>query len=161
MSKILVLASNPQGTDQLRLDREIRAIEDAFRSGEKRDRFTVISRVAVKISDLQSFLRREKPRIVHFCGHGTGNQGLVLATESGKQQTVGTQALADLFRLFATRVDCVVLNACYSDVQGEAIKQHINHVIGTKRAILDEAAIAFAKGFYEALSDGESFVCAY
>ena len=161
MTKILVLASNPQGTDQLRLDKEIRAIEDPFRSGEKRERFTVVSRVAVKISDLQSFLRREKPRIVHFCGHGTGSQGLVLAAESGEQQTVGTEALADLFRLFATKVECVVLNACYSKVQGEAINQHINYVIGTKRAILDEAAIAFAKGFYEALSDGESIDNAY
>ena len=75
MSKILVLASNSQGTDQLRLDKEIRAIEDAFRSGEKRERFTIVSRVAVKIGDLQSFLRREKPRIVHFCGHGSGSQG--------------------------------------------------------------------------------------
>ncbi|MDJ0714806.1 MAG: CHAT domain-containing protein [Prochloraceae cyanobacterium] len=159
--KILVLASNPQGTEQLRLDKEIRAIEDAFRSGEKRDRFTVVSKVAVKISDLQSFLRREKPRIVHFCGHGTGSQGLVLTGESREQQTVGTEALADLFRLFATKVECVVLNACYSKVQGEAINQHINYVIGTKRAILDEAAIAFAKGFYEALSDGESIEKAY
>ena len=161
MFKILVLASNPQGTDQLRLDNEIRAIEDAFTTGEKREKFTVIPRVAVKISDLQSFLRREKPRIVHFCGHGTGSQGLVLTGESGKQQKVGTEALADLFRLFATKVECVVLNACYSKVQGEAINQHINYVIGTKRAIIDEAAIAFAKGFYEALSDGESINNSY
>ena len=162
MKKILILASNPQGTHQLRLDNEIRAIEDAFRSGEKRERFTVVSRVAVRISDLQSFLRREKPRLVHFCGHGTGSQGLVLTAESGEQQqTVGTKALADLFRLFATRVECVVLNACYSKVQGEAINQHINYVIGTKRAILDKAAIAFAKGFYEALSDGESIESSY
>ncbi len=161
MFKILVLASNPQGTDQLRLDKEIRAIQDAFTTGEKREKFTVIPRVAVKISDLQSFLRREKPRIVHFCGHGTGNQGLVLTAESGEKQSVGTEALADLFRLFATKVECVVLNACYSRVQGEAINQHINYVIGTKKAILDEAAIAFAKGFYEALSDGESIDTAY
>ncbi|MEM9275744.1 MAG: CHAT domain-containing protein [Cyanobacteria bacterium P01_F01_bin.143] len=129
MFKILVLASNPQGTDQLRLDQEIRAIEDAFRTGEKRERFRVISKVAVKISDLQSFLRRENPRMVHFCGHGTGSQGLVLATELGEKQSVGTEALAELFRLFEQKVECVVLNACYSEVQGVAINQHINYVI--------------------------------
>ncbi len=161
MFKILVLASNPQGTDQLRLDKEIRAIDDAFRTGEKRERFRVISKVAVKISDLQSFLRRERPRIVHFCGHGAGNQGLVLTTESGEKQSVGTEALAGLFQLFESKVECVVLNACYSEVQGKAINQHINYVIGSKEAILDQAAIAFAKGFYGALSDGESIDDSY
>ncbi|MGB5634919.1 MAG: hypothetical protein WBM86_19355, partial [Waterburya sp.] len=60
--KILVLAANPQGTDQLRLDREIKAIEEAVWGGTKRDNFTVISKVAVKTSELQSLLRREKPR---------------------------------------------------------------------------------------------------
>ena len=159
--KVLVLASNPQGTEQLRLDKEIRAIEDVFRSGEKRELFTVVPKVAVKISDLQSFLRREKPRIVHFCGHGTGSQGLVLTADSGEKQSVQTEALADLFRLLENKVECVVLNACYSKVQGAAINHHINYVIGSKRGILDEAAILFAKGFYEALSDGESIDDSY
>ncbi len=161
MIKVLVLASNPKGTEQLRLDREIRAIEDVIRSAEKRERFKIVSRLAVKISDLQSFLRREKPRIVHFCGHGSGREGLVLTGESGKEQKVRTEALADLFRLFATRVEGVVLNACYSEVQGKAINKHINYVIGTKREIQDEAAIAFAKGFYQALGDGVKIERAY
>ena len=161
MFKILVLASNPQDTERLNLNQEIRAIEDALRTGEKRERFTVIPKVAVRISDLQSFLRREKPRIVHFSGHGYNNQGLILTTESGTQEKVGTEGLADLFRLFATKVECVVLNACYSVVQGEAINQYINYVVSTKEEILDQDAIAFSKGFYGALGDGETIERAY
>ena len=161
MFKILVLASNPQDTERLNLNQEVRAIEDALRIGEQREQFRVIPKVAVKISDLQSFLRREKPRIVHFSGHGTGNQGLILTTESGTGQEVGTEALADLFRLFENKVESVVLNACYSEVQGAAINQHINYVISTKRAILDRDAIAFTKGFYEALGDGATIERAY
>lgn len=34
--------------------------------------------------DLQSALRDEEPRIVHFSGHGMGNQGLVVEDEQGK-----------------------------------------------------------------------------
>ncbi len=158
--KILVLAANPQGTDQLRLDREIKAIEEAVWGGTKRDNFTVISKVAVKTSELQSLLRREKPRIVHFCGHGAGQPGLIFHSENDSEQLVSNQGIARLFKKYANKIECVILNACYSKVQGEAINQHINHVIGTKGAIRNDAAIAFSKGFYESLADGESIASA-
>jgi hypothetical protein len=46
---------------------------------------------------------------------------LILENEVGKAVAVSTEALAGLFELFADRVECVVLNACYSEVQAEAI----------------------------------------
>ena len=160
-TKILVLASNPQGTEQLRLNPEIREIEEALERGNNREQFVLRSKVAVRIKDLQRSIRKEAARIVHFCGHGTGSQGLVLETTSGQQQLLDTQAIADLFKLFKDRVECVVLNACYSQVQAAEINQHINYVIGTKREIRDDAAVAFSTGFYEALGDGESIEKAY
>ena len=61
-----------------------------------------------------------------------------------------------MFKLFARKgVECVVLNACYSEVQAEAIHQHINHVIGMNRAIGDKAAINFTVAFYDGLAAGE------
>ncbi|MDJ0692138.1 MAG: CHAT domain-containing protein [Xenococcaceae cyanobacterium MO_188.B32] len=160
-TKILVLESNPQGTEQLRLNAEIREIEDALERGKNREQFILRSKVAVRVEDLQRSIRQEAARIVHFCGHGTGSQGLVLETTSGQQQLLDTQAIADLFKLFAERVECVVLNACYSQVQAAEINQHINYVIGTKKEIRDDAAIAFSQGFYEALGDGETIERAY
>ena len=160
-TKILVLASNPQGTAQLRLNPEIREIEEAVERGRKREGFIVCSKVAVRVEDLQRTIRKEEARIIHFCGHGLGSQGLILEKTTGEQQLLDTKAIADLFKLFATQVECVVLNACYSQVQVEEIKQHINYVIGTKREIRDDAAIAFSKGFYEAISDGEKIERAY
>ncbi len=130
-TKILVLASNPQGTAQLRLNPEIREIEEALERGKRSEQFISRSKVAVRVEDLQRSIRREEARIVHFCGHGTGSQGLVLETTSGQQQLLDTQAIADLFKLFATQIECVVLNACYSQVQAAEINQHINYVIGT------------------------------
>lgn len=50
--KILILAANPKGTDQLRLDKEIKAIEQARWDGMERDNFVVISKLAVKPSEL-------------------------------------------------------------------------------------------------------------
>lgn len=50
----------------------------------------------------------------------------------------------------------VVLNACYSRPQAEAITKSIDAAVGMKRAIGDEAAIVFAVSFYRALGFGRS-----
>ncbi|MEM6614872.1 MAG: hypothetical protein AAF652_22055, partial [Cyanobacteria bacterium P01_C01_bin.72] len=80
VKKILILAANPQGTDQLRLNKEIKAIEKACRDGTERDNFVITYKLEVTVGDLQAFLRREEPSIVHFCGHGTGKSGLVFSS---------------------------------------------------------------------------------
>jgi hypothetical protein len=66
-----------------------------------------------------------------------------------------------MFKRFATQVNCVVLNACYSEAQAKAIAEYIPFVIGMKQAIGDQAAIAFAVGFYRALGAGRSLEEAY
>ncbi|MGB5714038.1 MAG: CHAT domain-containing protein, partial [Waterburya sp.] len=136
-------------------------MDDALERGKYREQFSLRRKDAVRIDDLQSSLQKEAGRIVHFCGHGMGSQGLVLDTSSGQHQLLDTQAIADLFRLFANQIECVVLNACYSRVQAVEISKHINYVIGTKQEIRDDAAIAFSKGFYEALGNGETIERAY
>jgi hypothetical protein len=50
----------------------------------------------------------------------------------------------------------VVLNACFSQVQAEAIARYVPYVLGMNQAIGDVAAIEFAKGFYGALFEGKS-----
>ncbi|WP_347566452.1 hypothetical protein [Scytonema sp. UIC 10036] len=39
--------------------------------------------------------------VVHFSGHGSGDDGLALEDETGNVRLVETQALAELFKLFA------------------------------------------------------------
>ncbi|MBW4607247.1 MAG: CHAT domain-containing protein [Hassallia sp. WJT32-NPBG1] len=102
-----------------------------------------------------------KPQIVHFSGHGAGDEGLALEDETEQVRFVDAEALAGLFELFASQVECVVLNACYSQVQAKAIVKHIPYVIGMNKAIGDKAAIEFAVGFYDALGAGESVEFAY
>jgi hypothetical protein len=102
-----------------------------------------------------------EPDIVHFCGHGEGHEGVVFEDEVGKARLVSTDALSGFFELFADKVECVVLNACYSEVQAKAIAQSIRYVIGMKRAIGDDAAIEFAVAFYDALGAGKSIEFAY
>jgi hypothetical protein len=161
VKKILVLASNPKGTSVLTLEREIRDIREGLKRADNRDRFQLETRGAVRSEDLRRAMLEVKPHIVHFCGHGTGSQGLVLEDDNGREHLASTEALANLFGLMSDRVECVLLNACYSEVQAKAISEHINYVIGMSHEILDNAAIAFTVGFYDALGAGESIESAY
>ena len=159
--KILILAASPTDTPRLRLDEEIRKIEEGLRLGKERDSFSLEQRLAVRAEDLRRALLNYKPQIVHFCGHGE-TDGIFLENEAGTKQLVPKDALANLFKLFAKRgVQCVVLNACYSDVQAEEISQYINFVVGMSKAVGDQTAIQFAVGFYDGLGAGWSYEEAY
>ncbi len=157
--KILVLASNPQGTERIRIDQEIKKIKDLLRNASTK--YLLETELAVRKDELQSIIVREKPRIIHFCGHGTHSQGLVLENDLGIPDYLQSEPLANLLKLYSDQIECVVFNVCYSEELAQAIHQHINYVIGTKREILDEAAIAFSKGFYGALGEEESIERAF
>ncbi|MBD3880750.1 SUMF1/EgtB/PvdO family nonheme iron enzyme [Phormidium tenue FACHB-886] len=146
--KILILASNPR--KDLHLDREVRDLKAVIERSHNRQQLEVVDELAVRVGDLQDFLFKHQPQIVHFCGHGSGAKGLVFEGNEGGEQWVRAEALSDLFRLFAG-VKCVLLNACYSEEQADAIVTHIDYVIGMRQTIRDDAAIAFSKGFYRAL----------
>lgn len=161
VKKILILSANPKDTNKLRLDEEVREIEAALERAKNRDKFNIVSKWAVRIDDLRRTLLDYKPNIVHFCGHGAGIEGLALEDNSGITQLVSREALANLFELFRGTVECVLLNACYSEVQAQAIYQHADYVIGMNQPIGDVAAIEFATGFYDALGAGESYDYAF
>ncbi len=150
MKKILILAANPRR--DLNLDREIRDLEGVIDRSNRHDALLVVNALAVRVEDLQELLFKHRPQIVHFCGHGGGDAGLIFASDVGREHLLSTDALANLFRLFASTVECVLLNACYSKVQADSIVDHIAYVIGMQQAIRDDAAIAFSKGFYRAIA---------
>ncbi|MDZ8028053.1 MAG: AAA-like domain-containing protein [Nostoc sp. DedQUE11] len=157
MKKILILTANPKNTNQLRLGEEVREIQAALKECRNRDEFEIMTHWAVRVDDLQPILLDHTPDIVHFSGHGGGSHGLALENEIGQMQLVSSTALAGLFRLFKTDIECVFLNACYSEAQAKAIYQHINCVVGMNQAIGDIAAIKFAKGFYRALGTDRTY----
>jgi hypothetical protein len=159
--KILILAANPKNSTPLRLDQEVREISNALKLARNRDEFEVIQQWAVRPRDMQRAVLESEPRIVHFSGHGMGEGGLALEDNAGQVKLVSADALAAMFELCADQVECVLLNACYSEVQAEAIAQHISYVIGMNEAVGDRAALEFAVGFYDALGAGRSIERAF
>jgi len=151
---ILIFAACPLDQPRISLDWEVREIESGLRHSRKH--FEIKQQWATRPKDLRRSLLDHKPEYVHFCGHGAGHDGIVL-----EGQLVDGPALAGLFKLFSTHIKCVVLNACYSSVQAEAIAEHIDYVVGMQKAIGDAAAIEFASAFYDALGAGESVEFAF
>jgi len=74
---------------------------------------------------------------------------------------VSKPALVGLFQVLKDNVRVVVLNACHSKPQAEAIAQVIDCAIGMNTAIGDGAAIVFAAAFYQALAFGRSVQTAF
>jgi tetratricopeptide (TPR) repeat protein len=156
-----MLSANPKGTMPLRLDEERREIEAGLMERSRlRDTFRLITKTAVRPRDFQRAMLDLNPQIVHFSGHGEAEPGLAFENEMGQTQFVTGEALAGLFSLFPD-LQCVVLNACYSEAQAATIAQHIPYVIGMNAAIGDRAAIEFAVGFYDALGAGRDLEFAY
>lgn len=159
---ILFLAADPSDASRLRLGEEYREIQEKLRQSKQRARFKLeLPQLSVRPADISQAMLDTEPQIVHFSGHGTTTGALCFEDKLGQMQLVQAEALAALFEHFSHQVNCVLLNACFSQGQAVAIAQHIPHVIGMNKAIGDRAAIAFAVGFYQALGAGQSIESAY
>jgi hypothetical protein len=159
--KILFLASDPSDASRLRLQQEYRDIEERLQLAKQRERFLLHPRLSVRVRDITQAIFDFAPQIIHFSGHGTSTGALCFEDETGKIQAVESEALAELFELVVDQVNCVVLNACYSETQAKAIAKYVPYVIGMKQAIGDQAAISFAVGFYKALGANRPIEEAY
>lgn len=163
MKKILILTANPTNTKPLRLSEEVREIKSAWERSQNREQFEIIVEEAVRLQELRRTLLDHKPDIVHFSGHGGGEQGLALMADNGEAFLVKVAPLAKLFKALQEIffIDCVFINACYSDVQAEDIYPYVNYVVGMNQKIGDEAAKQFAIGFYDTLFAGQSIKSAF
>jgi hypothetical protein len=154
--KIIFMASNPVDTSVLRLGQEVREIDAKIEVGSARDAFELVQQHALRTSDLQHVLLRHRPHVVHFSGHGSKTEEIMLEDDTGRSKLVSQQALTSLFRILKDNVRIVVLNACFSKGQAEAISSVIDYTVGNNKGVGDEAAITFAAAFYRALAFGRS-----
>lgn len=158
---ILFLAANPKDTSRLRLDEESRRIGGALERSKHRDQFRLAQKWAVQIPDLRRALLDESPTILHFSGHGSELGRIYLEDVSGNGQEVPAEALGNLLKLFKDHLKCVVLNACYSEIQANEIVKHGIPVIGMSTAVPDKAGVEFSEAFYDALGAGKNIDFAF
>jgi hypothetical protein len=181
---ILMLSANPADTSRLKLDQDERDVRQEIDRSRYRDRFVLDVRSAVAPIDLLRELRRIKPTILHFAGHGVGSggraagpgmrdvapghgtgdaplEGLCFQGPDGRAQVIPTEVLLDTFAAAGRSVKMVALAACYTEPQAEALIAHVDVVIGFGGAIRDDAARKFSVSLYGAIAEGESVEVAY
>ena len=154
--RILFLSANPWTTGRILVDVEAREIFERIQEGPYRNRFELYNHAAIRANDLQRLLLMYQPHIVHFSGHGSKKQRIILGGTHGRGKTVDEQGLANLFALYNNHVHLVLLNACFTKAQARSISEVVDYSIGTARPIGDKVGVAFAGAFYRALGFGKS-----
>lgn len=150
LGKVRVLFIHACPTDQMsiRVMAELRVVQDAVMRANRRDDISITSLPAATPDDLRRALLSTQYEILHFSGHSDGNC-LILETEDGKGIETPLQSLSDLISKYPT-VRCVLINSCNSTTN---LKVPIApYTIGMDAEIDDEAAIEFARGFYDAIA---------
>lgn len=157
MPTVLILAASPDDQSQLGLSREVKKIKQALERSRNRENWRIESNEAATVEDLRRALLDYQPTVLHFSGHGGGDAGLCFEDDTGGTHPAHAAPLAKLLHHFKDRLKCVVLNACFSKVQADVIRQQVDYVVGMQAGIGDESATKFAVAFYDAIFAGTDF----
>lgn len=188
---ILFLAANPVSTDPLRLGEEHREIDEALIRANHGGSFQLKQGFATTTTRLLDDLLTHTPNILHFSGHGvkienqalsSGTEdinrsfltgalieeeadkpytgGIILEDGDGNPKLVQATTLARLVRHIGG-IELIFLNACYSEVQANALLECVPYVIGMNTAVPDKTAVQFAASFYRALGAKRSYEQAF
>lgn len=154
--KVLFFASNPVDQQSLRLDEEVRAIQEKIRMSEYRDSVELISRWAVRPDDLLQSLNEHKPHIIHFSGHGDEDHIAFVGNSDGETKLVTKDAIVQMIKVMLDNLQVVIFNTCLSGEQAQAVSEYVDVAIGMTEEIDDDAARVFAAQFYSAIGFGRS-----
>jgi esterase/lipase superfamily enzyme len=158
---ILVLAANPRDADPLQLEREAAFIRERLYETATGRAYRVHAENAVRVGDLSRHLLNFDPQVVHFSGHGNPLGELIFENEMGAAQPVTAEALASLLAALRGRVECVLLNACFTLERADALADQVKCVIGMAKEIDDESARRFSAGFYRGLAFSKDYHTAF
>ncbi len=157
---MLFISAEPEGLDRLRIDKEVREIQERVRASELRDSIHFEYRPAARITDLIQHLNEVRPDVVHFSGHGA-DDGPAFRDENDNIELLTNDQLASLLDVAASTLKLAVFNSCDSAQQAHVATTRLAAAIGMNRTIKDEAARVFAGQLYNSLGFGHSLALAF
>jgi esterase/lipase superfamily enzyme len=157
---ILFLAANPHDQQRLAVEREARLIEERIHKSRHPDALDLRTYWAVRPEDVLQALNELNPRIVHFVGHGSDADEIILEDGAGRSLRVGKDAIAATLGA-AKDVQLAFFNTCNSRTLARTAAEHVAAAIGMNTAVGDETARDFAAQFYSALGFGRSIEDAF
>jgi hypothetical protein len=163
--KIVVafFASDPGRNSAMRLalDEEARSIGEKIRSSEHRNSVDLQTRWAVRPLDILQAINELEPTIVHFSGHGSDSDELILQDDKGNPKFISKDAIVQTISISADSVRLVIFNTCFSYNQAQEAVRHVDAAIGMSTAIGDDAARVFSSQLYSAIGFGKSIKSAF
>ncbi len=160
---VLYSTANPDAKSPLRVDAEMRQVQEAVRGSRLRDNIALHYRPAANLKSIMDGLNDLAPGIVHFSGHGYSGGIAVdhakVKRPSGKIVTF--ELLAKAIAAVDTPPQVIVLNSCHSAGAKKAFLPPARAVIAMGDSISDLAATAFAAQFYAAVAAGQSLKAAF
>lgn len=156
---VLYLVANPEPNSPLRVDEEVKKVQEKIRGSKFRDNVTVEYRPAADLQSLIDGLNDHKPQIVHFSGHGNESG---IATDGGnKVKGLSFDLLAKALAATDDPPEIVILNSCKSSAARKALFPATKVIITMQASVTDSAATAFATFFYAAIASGQSIKAAF
>ena len=154
--RILYGTATPQG--DLRVSQEIRRVKSAVAAALHRDLVDIEHAPDITADDLLNYLTTFQPHVIHFSGHA--NEDVLVfddgSVEGGQERTIPIELFMRALTAPDRRPALVVLNACQSAVNLEALLAGVPMAIGMSASVGDADAITFATRFYRAVADGQS-----
>jgi len=153
---VLFLAANPDGTARLKLDEEARLITEMILKTKHRDTMIFESRWAIRTSDILQAINDTNPTIVHFSGHGSDLDELIVLDVNGNSKRISKEAIVQTMMTSSDTIRLVFFNTCFSHEQAKSVVNHVDYSIGMTASIGDDAARIFAAQFYSSIGFGKT-----
>jgi hypothetical protein len=160
---VLYSTANPNPKSPLRVEAEMRQVQEAVRGSRLRDNIALHYRPAANLKSILDGLNDLSPGIVHFSGHGYDGG---IAVDHGRVKPPSGKVLTfDLLAKAIAAVDTpprvIVLNSCHSAGAKKAFLPPAKAIVAMGDSISDLAATAFAAQFYGAIAAGQSLKSAF
>lgn len=149
---VLAVYAAPTGSAPLRWEHDARALREALAPYPDRFRLDVVPLATPE--DVQRALVQCRPRYLHLFAHGAVDGVLLDDGEGGRGWKLPYPLLAEMVRA-TPGLRCVLLSVCDSAYAASATGSGEPYLIAMRDQVSVDAAIAFAKGFYEALAARE------
>jgi len=153
-STLLFIAANPSTTARLALDEEVRLIEQELQLSAPPGALQIRALWAARPIEVLRSIQHDRPAIVHFAGHAAP-AGLLLADDLDGHVAVSGLHLSQLLAGVSDVTRLVVLNACLSDAQSDALVAAVGCAITLQTPIGDVDARRFSQVLYAALARGQ------
>lgn len=160
---VLFLTASPDEKEPLRVDLEVRRVQEAVRGSKFAENVQIEYRPAADLQTILNGLNDLRPHVVHFSGHSTVDG---LLTDTGSMDADPSDELS--YGLLAKALEAtdyppaiVVLNSCSSSNAKGDLLPKVKFLISMSVPISDIAAATFAPQFYAALASGQSVQSAF